>query len=381
MSSRTPKPANDFYTLSMTSAFEPHTPQSGKGPRSVRDLLRGSGYTEHEMQFEIIGYVALQLSQASNMNRKSGPANRQRAKRACRTCNARRVKCNVTEQQPCRNCILAAIPCELIESRRGKHPRRKKNTTSPPTLSSLGPPLESSISVEAASTSLQQGHAPYGLLEYTRSTTHQGLDERPSISGTNIIHTQSPPDSLHDSVYLGESTLLTCIQGGDENLNSMETSDRRLFHSISKPVEEGVTNSVGGELLATPSTTVRDLLVSAYFQWFHPSFPIIDQCEFVTQDKEGTLSPLLLHAVSFIGATHCDERKLQDAGYSDRHYAKKLFYNRAKSIYDADKEEDFLKIIQAVFLLSFWRGGPFEKKDTRHWLGIAISMCQTSTLR
>lgn len=44
-----------------------------------------------------------------------------RAKKACRTCNARRVRCNVMEEQPCKNCKVGDIPCELMKSKRGKY--------------------------------------------------------------------------------------------------------------------------------------------------------------------------------------------------------------------------------------------------------------------
>lgn len=44
-----------------------------------------------------------------------------RATKACKTCNLRRVRCNVTEKQPCNNCELANIPCELLVSKRGKY--------------------------------------------------------------------------------------------------------------------------------------------------------------------------------------------------------------------------------------------------------------------
>lgn len=51
---------------------------------------------------------------------------RKRAKLACTNCNARRVKCDVTDRQPCRNCEMAQAVCETRESKRGKHPRKPK---------------------------------------------------------------------------------------------------------------------------------------------------------------------------------------------------------------------------------------------------------------
>lgn len=43
-----------------------------------------------------------------------------RAKKACTTCNRRRIRCNVMEQQPCTNCIGLGEKCEIGVSKRGK---------------------------------------------------------------------------------------------------------------------------------------------------------------------------------------------------------------------------------------------------------------------
>jgi hypothetical protein len=51
---------------------------------------------------------------------------RKRARQACVACNTKRVKCNVTDELPCRNCAHAGLRCEVRESRRGKHPRYNK---------------------------------------------------------------------------------------------------------------------------------------------------------------------------------------------------------------------------------------------------------------
>jgi hypothetical protein len=51
--------------------------------------------------------------------------------------------------------------------------------------------------------------------------------------------------------------------------------------------------------------------------------------------------------------------------------------NHIKDIYDADYETDKITVSQALFLMSFWRAGPLLEKDTRHWLGAAISLAQT----
>lgn len=129
-----------------------------------------------------------------------------------------------------------------------------------------------------------------------------------------------------------------------------------------------------------PPSTVRIDLLKAYFQWFHPHFAILDEADFWDSHREGSVSPLLLQAMLFIGVIHCEEMTLTDLGWGNRHRAKWLFYIRAKDIYDATYETNKVIVIQALFLMSFWRAGALLEKDARHWLGTAISLCQTRAL-
>jgi hypothetical protein len=68
---------------------------------------------------------------------------------------------------------------------------------------------------------------------------------------------------------------------------------------------------------------------------------------------------------------------MANLGYTVRQEARNTMYNYAKDIYDADYVTDKITVSQALFLMSFWRAGPLLEKDTRHWLGAAISLAQT----
>lgn len=43
-----------------------------------------------------------------------------RARQACRRCNERKLRCDVMDSQPCKNCARADALCEVVPSRRGK---------------------------------------------------------------------------------------------------------------------------------------------------------------------------------------------------------------------------------------------------------------------
>ncbi|KAF7114942.1 hypothetical protein CNMCM5793_000712 [Aspergillus hiratsukae] len=123
-----------------------------------------------------------------------------------------------------------------------------------------------------------------------------------------------------------------------------------------------------------PPKETCELLLEAYFTWFHPCFPILNRAAVHQAYVQGALSPLLLQAMLFIGVSLCTDAAFARTEYEMRYRAKFLFYSRARAIYDADWETNKILKLQSLFLLSFWRGGPSEERDTRFWLGAAISL-------
>ncbi|KAG6018353.1 hypothetical protein E4U41_003966 [Claviceps citrina] len=89
------------------------------------------------------------------------------------------------------------------------------------------------------------------------------------------------------------------------------------------------------------------------------------------------LPRLLLLAMLFIGATYCDEGTILAMGFRDRLDAKTVLYHRARLLFHADWERDETVLIQAVFLMSFWRGGPADVRDVRYWLGVVITLSES----
>ncbi|KAJ5129134.1 uncharacterized protein N7515_005173 [Penicillium bovifimosum] len=272
--------------------------------------------------------------------------------------------------QPCQNCVAWNLACEVGISRRGKYPRRKKKgLTRTPT---------SNETTNAAKSRVLQGQ----LL----------------VSGQCLQYTQARPstseDAIHKTVFLGESSPLTCVV--DESRRSPEKGHAgsvqkgRLHYSISE-ISAGTKDShdsLGprGKLihdrltregaLAFPSPAICDTLLQAYFDWLHPCFPILDRAGLQSAYQDGTLSPLLLQSMLFIGVSLCSDSALSTTGFGNRYQAKEAIYERAKDIYDSGLETDTVTKLQSLFLLSFWRGGPTEERDVRFWLGAAISLAQ-----
>ncbi|KAL4950105.1 fungal-specific transcription factor domain-containing protein [Aspergillus filifer] len=311
-----------------------------------------------------------------------------RAKQACVHCHRRRIRCDVLQQRPCSNCITQEVPCEIGVSRRGKYPRKKglKAQSQPesqsqslprPDINPTSPSIIANPSLtETTTTTLQ--HA-----SHIRAYAHYHTASDANITGRKITE---------PTVFLGESSPLTSVMDPtqppklhyplpDRLLAPSGGSSARGEAVRLHAVQQAAQLESDGSLSFPPKSTV-DALLKAYFKWFHPCFPIVDRgavyrARVSSHDDPGHgLPPLLLQAMLFIGVSLCDDRTFNEIEYPVRYRAKFLFYSRAKAIYEADAESNPIVKLQALFMLSFWRGGPSEERDVRFWLGVAISLAQ-----
>ncbi|KAJ4317366.1 hypothetical protein N0V94_004969 [Neodidymelliopsis sp. IMI 364377] len=329
---------------------------------------------------------------------------RKRAKLACTNCNARRVKCDVTDRQPCRNCALSQAVCETRESKRGKHPRKpraepdKRNITkyvlAAAEIDMTAERHEDDIAASHVLASLStKFHSPAENQTAKNNTDFQFATPRTrsdSQAGLTRTETNRPEDDA--AVFLGESSSLRYVTEEDTPIPASHRP--RLRHSVPNAVKaEALVPEWEAErrrkrmqalqaegAFSFPPSDVRIALLEAYFQWFHPHFAVVDEADLWESHRQGTISPLLLQTMLFIGVIHCEESTLRNLGWGNRHRARYIFYIRAKDIYDASYETNKTIVIQAVFLMSFWRAGALLEKDARHWLGAAISLAQTKAL-
>lgn len=130
-------------------------------------------------------------------------------------------------------------------------------------------------------------------------------------------------------------------------------------------------------ILYMPPAARQHELLQAYFNYFHPAFPTVNQAQFLNSISSSEVSLLVLNAVLMIAVTVCEEETLHDLRIGDRYQARRVFYVQAKAIYDAEKEPDKVANVTGVFLISFWWGEPDDQKDSWHWLGVASSMAQS----
>ena len=241
------------------------------------------------------------------------------------------------------------------------------------------------------------------LASLHRNTLSNGSDLEPADAKSFVqpeqqVHPPSETQQEDDSdVFLGETTSLRYVHdqsAADTPTGPPSAHSHRLRYSVPSaaraealiPDWEAERRRQRIEFLkrdgafSLPSPVAIEGLLKAYFQWFHPCFAIVDEMEVWKQYRQGRLPIILLQAMLFIGVLHCDGETLQVLGEGSRHRAKYIFYNHAKDLYDAEYETRKFTVIQALFLMSFWRAGALLEKDTRHWLSAAISLAQTKAL-
>jgi hypothetical protein len=133
--------------------------------------------------------------------------------------------------------------------------------------------------------------------------------------------------------------------------------------------------------LTIPDVTLRNELLKSYIHYVHTYMPLLDLEEFlqniVQNDGIHRISLLLFQAVMFAGVAFIDMKHLQAAGYQTRKAARKVFFQRARLLYDFDYEVDRISLVQSLLLMTYWYETPDDQKDTWHWMGVSLSLAHT----
>ncbi len=105
-----------------------------------------------------------------------------------------------------------------------------------------------------------------------------------------------------------------------------------------------------------PSQAVQDELIDLFFTWVAPILPVIQKADFMRRYRDPLNPPslLLLQAVFIAVSRFSGQRATGDgAGTESR-----IFFGRAKALYDAGYEQDPVTIVQALVLMSWYWHGP-----------------------
>ncbi|KAI2633903.1 fungal-specific transcription factor domain-containing protein [Xylaria nigripes] len=339
---------------------------------------------------------------------------KRRAARACVSCRARKVRCDVVEGAPCGNCRWDGVECIIQESR-----RRKKGLFD--TASHLAEThlLKAKTANPHALASTQPGH----------SQGRSGELCQTSAPNSDI---KSPVRSRHDSAEVlaphlqsARTNLISAVQSNHQgsrypnifpqpltsHRNSISTADSRTGADIEaskaaqfpKPLDEpdlffqkyGFLRPLPPKIvpedidylrakgaLSVPSFPLQKALLRAYVEFVHPYNPLLDLHNFLSiidarDGSRGQISLFLYQAVMFCATAFVSNEALKKAGYASRKAARRAFFSKTRLLYDFDYENDRLVLVQGLLLMSYWYETPDDQKDTWHWMGVAISLGHT----
>ncbi|KAJ5457114.1 hypothetical protein N7530_012388 [Penicillium desertorum] len=312
---------------------------------------------------------------------------KRRASKACCCCRARKVRCDVVENgSPCTNCRLDQVECVVTESKRRKKSRVEieNHSESPEAeenpfhrLSDLSGLAEfAPTSPSQASVDLDQGqHMPHLL--YQNQAQRIGSDD-------HYRRRMAPNPAVPASMPLANVTS-QIQQLLDPNFGNTRSASGFLPDYIrglpARLQKEDIDYLAVKGALTIPDVTLRNELLKSYIHYVHTYMPLLDLEEFlqniVQNDGIHRISLLLFQAVMFAGVAFIDMKHLQAAGYQTRKAARKVFFQRARLLYDFDYEVDRISLVQSLLLMTYWYETPDDQKDTWHWMGVSLSLAHT----
>lgn len=368
-----------------------------------------------------------QPPQTSNQSQQSRPQTgsdshsaRVRTAKACRLCNAKRVKCDASDRgTPCTRCeTRGETDCTLIESRRGiyvRKPRRQlaraaslasgsggqhrndvsNNSRTPPNAQNGSPhaslptaDAQQSTSNTTSASVQSQYDTPAGATDVSTSSRHRDASWSTVFEGLlrRREYEQANLDKCSIS-YVGEAFPLGIV--------SRSGSERPLLHHTGPAPEPGATGSTSRtshpdgippedisyleakQAFKAPPDEILDVLIAVFMERVYPLYPVIDPHETLLHHKSRTLPWILLHSICFAAATFCPLRVLHRAGYDDRKQARSHLYVKTKALFDVGYESSKIVILQVSILLSFWGGSPNTHWNFYTWLSTGVTVAET----
>ncbi|KAI3339916.1 fungal-specific transcription factor domain-containing protein [Ustulina deusta] len=351
---------------------------------------------------------------------------KRRAARACVSCRARKVRCDVVEGAPCGNCRWDGVECVVQESRRRKKGLFNTNSTShiahncaphhqhAETHLLKAKTTPSPIAIASAA-SAQPLHHP---TELSQNSALNIAANKLGVSGHDRAEVHAPPlqcqrPNLISSLQLenNQSSRYASIfpqppprqnnpsSGADADAGVEAVKTAQLLKPLDKSdvlsQEYGFLRPLPPKLapedvdylrakgaLSVPNFALQKALLCAYAEYVHPYMPLLDLHSFLSivdaQDgSRGQTSLFLYQAVMFCATAFVSNTALKEAGYASRKVARRAFFSKARLLYDFDYENDRLLLVQGLLLMTYWYETPDDQKDTWHWMGVAISLGHT----
>ncbi|OAG42859.1 hypothetical protein AYO21_02810 [Fonsecaea monophora] len=295
---------------------------------------------------------------------------KRRATQACIQCRHRKVRCDYIFRRPssCTNCRLDGNVCEVPKNNRRKSHLRD-GFSHVTTANLLAPEA-------AATTQWHEDPLPPGGPE---PELQDAAPERDSVNELMPEPEMGIEQNNESMMWKSLSVPLDPTSQKDQPCES-EDAPNIVLPPYLRPVPNHIANEdlvylEKKKAFEIPATIQRNELIRCYIQYVHPLSPIIDLRDFLRaidqHEPSEPISLMLLQAVMFAGTTFIDMTYV--TGYEDRHAYQKAYFQKVKTLYDLDYEEDRVTIVQCVLLMTNWYERPSYHKDIWHWVGIAVA--------
>lgn len=353
----------------------------------------------------------------SNNNNNNKPASkmRKRAAKACLSCRARKVRCDVSQRgSPCMNCYLDGETCVVTgrasRLRRSQRDQNEENEDVVRSRLNGDPASPSAESIDAMPNECQPGHQhnsyddvvqvdgqdntgpppiqqPMPLNDnstYGFNDSNRNAIPFPNVRNPNPIATSYFEPSLpgaDSSLWFGDRRVTA---NGDITYSYYPFLAVNNLHNI-LPQDVNYLEQQG--CLRVPTREIFDEFMQQYFLHVHPMMPFIDEGHF--WDMYGhygsggsgeKMSLLVLQAMLFASCNFVSKPNIKALGFPSIRAARALLYRRAKLLYDFESECDMVHLSQAALLLSHWAPNFTNafKKANSGWLSAAVQNAKSA---
>ncbi|KAK6365394.1 hypothetical protein LTS17_011366 [Exophiala oligosperma] len=308
----------------------------------------------------------------------SSSRSQQSQPKACEACYSRKVKCDQTGIEPCRNCLTHGVEC------RSRNRKRKAADHPGPNRPSPAQQPEPQRQEQTQKQKQRNGNTTSGRsnqpVPIPRGPS-QHLDDNKDVSapllfigrqnslasspGTTANAQRSSHDEFHNASYMSRSAIL-----GDDFPNIDHSNE-------DQPVRQHKLSATELQVLHLyhafdlPELPLRQSLLEAFDDKAWPWMPIVDVKSLGSSSSDGEGSLLLLQAVLLVGSLMRPEtvnKATQDA-----------YYQRVKALINTGYERNPLNIIASMCLMQFYT--PAAPRDistdtARYWESCALGIAQ-----
>ncbi|KAB5578351.1 fungal-specific transcription factor [Coniochaeta sp. 2T2.1] len=355
---------------------------------------------------------------ADQGTKKSSNKIRKRAPKACLSCRARKVRCDVSQRgRPCMNCYLDSETC-VVTGRASRFRRQRENGDNPqasyppyPQEIRTNPTAEEIVKSRTLAQAVPESTASVPTPEnHNHNHTHshnghrhdsvvapsphssagvpspQSTLRQPQVSQTPQYAAPPPlPTGLPPQQFSSSATMNPWAAPELPLLSSDIVYSYYPFLNISNlthilPQDVNYLESQG--CFRVPTRAVLDEFVQQYFLHVHPLLPLFNEGDFwdvyLQQGPPGApqqrMSLLVFQALIFATCNFVSRQSIKALGYPSIRTCRAALYRRAKLLYDFESESSPICIAQAALLLSFWSpvSSSGIRKANSTWLTIAI---------